>query len=90
MITEDRRAELAAEARPDAPEHPKKQKRSAKQSGLYRVVWRWHFYAGLFSIPIIARGRGRVTLHLSAGPLSPRPPWEQGGCAPRRACGRSS
>src|ERR1700730_3989075 len=53
MITEDRRAELAAEARPDAPERPNKQKRSAKQSGLYRAVWRWHFYAGLFSIPII-------------------------------------
>jgi uncharacterized iron-regulated membrane protein len=53
MITEDRRAELAAEARPDAPEHPKRQKRSTKQSGLYRAVWRWHFYAGLFSIPII-------------------------------------
>ena len=51
MITEDRRAELAAEARPAS--EPRKQKRSAKQSGLYRAVWRWHFYAGLFSIPII-------------------------------------
>jgi uncharacterized iron-regulated membrane protein len=53
MITEDHGALLAAEARPDTPERPKRQKRSAKQSGLYRAVWRWHFYAGLFSIPII-------------------------------------
>ena len=31
----------------------RKPRRSARQSGLYRAVWRWHFYAGLFSIPII-------------------------------------
>lgn len=24
-----------------------------RQSGFYRAVWRWHFYAGLFSIPVI-------------------------------------
>jgi uncharacterized iron-regulated membrane protein len=53
LITEDHRGDLAAEARPDVPEPPTKQKRSAKQSGLYRAVWRWHFYAGLFSIPVI-------------------------------------
>jgi len=27
--------------------------RPAPQSGLYRTVWRWHFYAGLFTIPVI-------------------------------------
>lgn len=31
----------------------RKPRRPARQSGLYRAVWRWHFYAGLFCIPII-------------------------------------
>ena len=27
--------------------------RTARQKSLYRAVWRWHFYAGLFAIPVI-------------------------------------
>jgi len=27
--------------------------RSASQTGLYRVVWRWHFYAGLLTAPFL-------------------------------------
>ncbi|HUR72825.1 MAG TPA: PepSY domain-containing protein [Sporichthya sp.] len=26
---------------------------TARQRSLYRAVWRWHFYAGLFAIPVI-------------------------------------
>ncbi len=26
---------------------------SARSNGLYRLIWRWHFYAGLFCIPIV-------------------------------------
>jgi uncharacterized iron-regulated membrane protein len=26
---------------------------TARQKSLYRAVWRWHFYAGLFAIPVI-------------------------------------
>ncbi len=26
---------------------------SARASGLYRIIWRWHFYAGLLCIPVI-------------------------------------
>jgi uncharacterized iron-regulated membrane protein len=36
----------------DAPA-PVSPGRSARQRSLYRAVWRWHFYAGLFAIPVI-------------------------------------
>src|SRR5689334_12450119 len=35
----------------DAPAAPVPQ--TARQKSLYRAVWRWHFYAGLFAIPVI-------------------------------------
>lgn len=32
---------------------PSEPREGSTASGLYRMVWRWHFFAGLFSIPII-------------------------------------
>src|SRR5215467_9494394 len=53
MLTDEDARALPAESSPQRQKTQGKPKRSAKQSGLYRAVWRWHFYAGLFSIPII-------------------------------------
>jgi uncharacterized iron-regulated membrane protein len=53
MLTDEDAPARPAESRPQLKKTQGKPKRSAKQSGLYRAVWRWHFYAGLFSIPII-------------------------------------
>ena len=38
-----------------------KQSKSNFQKGLYRTIWRWHFYAGLLCIPLI------ITLSVSGG-----------------------
>ena len=54
MLTEEDSRALDVEPRPETQKKVYgKPKRSAKQSGLYRAVWRWHFYAGLFTIPVI-------------------------------------
>jgi uncharacterized iron-regulated membrane protein len=54
MLTEEGSRALDVEPRPDTEKKVRgRPKRSAKQSGLYRAVWRWHFYAGLFAIPVI-------------------------------------
>lgn len=37
---------------PDVPAPPSAAQ-TARQKSLYRAVWRWHFYAGLFAIPVI-------------------------------------
>jgi uncharacterized iron-regulated membrane protein len=54
MLTEEDSRALDLESRRETEQKVSgKPKRSAKQSGLYRAVWRWHFYAGLFTIPVI-------------------------------------
>jgi uncharacterized iron-regulated membrane protein len=38
---------------PARGELPEQEADATPRSSLYRAVWRWHFYAGLFSIPVI-------------------------------------
>lgn len=38
---------------PPSPTQPPRPPDTARQRSLYRAVWRWHFYAGLFAIPVI-------------------------------------
>lgn len=44
---------LVEEDLSDPQRDPRGPKPSARRSGMYRTVWRWHFYAGLFTIPVI-------------------------------------
>ncbi|RYY51963.1 MAG: PepSY domain-containing protein, partial [Comamonadaceae bacterium] len=39
---------------PPAPAHPPGALAASPVSGLYRRVWRWHFYAGLVCLPFLA------------------------------------
>src|SRR5918997_600439 len=43
----------ATEQRQRSQEEPNGKGAPAAMSGLYRAAWRWHFYAGLFVIPVL-------------------------------------
>lgn len=44
---------MATSATPTSGDVPVVGDTSAPRSALYRAVWRWHFFAGLFTIPVI-------------------------------------
>ncbi len=53
-------------------------KLQTKQAALYRTIWRWHFYAGLFCIPFI------ITLSISGAIYLFKPQIEQWNEAPHQ------